>query len=125
MRIGFSTGSIALGDVRRGLRVATHPRTKAVELSALREEELVPLLEFLDGAEADLGHFEYISVHAPSRRSRFSEEEFVEKLTGVAGRGWPIVVHPDVIEHFPLWEALGPAVCLENMVCLRAAPPAS
>ena len=115
MRIGFSTGSIALGNVRRGLRVATHRRTNAVELSALREEELEPLLEFLDGVRGELDHFEYISVHAPSRRSRFSERALVEKLASVAGRGWPIIVHPDVIEHFSLWEALGPAVCLENM----------
>lgn len=115
MRIGFSTGSIALGDVRRGLSVATHPRTKAVELSALREEELEPLLAFLDGIQGELDHFEYISVHAPSRRSRFSEDEFVGKLTRIAGRGWPVIVHPDVIERFSLWEALGPAVCVENM----------
>ena len=115
MRIGFSTGSIALDDVRRGLRVATHGRASAVELSALREEELDPLLASLDGLESELRPFEYVSFHAPSKRSRFSEGEFVEKLRSVADRGWAIVVHPDVIEDFSLWRSLGRAVCIENM----------
>jgi hypothetical protein len=115
MIIGFSTGSIAMADVRRGLGVARHRRARAVELSALREEELDPLLESLDRLESDLRQFEYISFHAPSRRVRFSETEFVEKLRKVAKRGWAIVVHPDVIEDFSLWRELGKAVCIENM----------
>ncbi|MAX38820.1 MULTISPECIES: hypothetical protein [Gimesia] len=115
MKIGFSTGSIALDDVRRGLRVATHQRANAVELSALREDELDPLLESLDRLENDLLPFEYVSFHAPSKRTRFSESEFVEKLRKVADRGWAIIVHPDVIEDFSLWRSLGPAVCIENM----------
>jgi hypothetical protein len=60
MIIGFSTGSIAMADVRRGLGVARHRRARAVELSALREEELDPLLESLDGLDDDLKQFEYV-----------------------------------------------------------------
>ncbi len=115
MKIGFSTGSIAMADVRRGLEVARHRRAKALELSALREEELDPLLESLDRLEGDLTQFEYISFHAPSRRVHFSESDFVEKLRKVAERGWAIIVHPDVIEDFSLWRKLGEAVCIENM----------
>lgn len=44
MKIGFSTGTPALDDVREGLRIATHGRVKAIELSALREDELCPLV---------------------------------------------------------------------------------
>jgi len=54
MIFGFSTGSIALDDVRRGMNVATHQRAKAIELSALREEELDPLLNSLDELQDDL-----------------------------------------------------------------------
>jgi len=115
MKIGFSTGSIALDDVWRGLQVATHRHAKAVELSALREDELDPLLESLDRLENQLKSFEYISFHAPSKRACFSESEFVEKLRRVADRGWAIIVHPDVIEDFSLWRSLGRAVCIENM----------
>lgn len=115
MKIGFSTGSIAMNDVRRGQRVAKHHRTNAVELSALREDELDPLLESLDRLEEDLKSFEYISFHAPSKRNFFTEAEFVERLRPVADRGWAIIVHPDVIEDFALWRSLGRAVCIENM----------
>jgi len=115
MRFGFSTGSVAFDDVSRGLQIATHRRAKAVELSALREDELDPLLESLDGLEGKLTSFEYISFHAPSRRVRFLESEFVAKLQAVAERGWAIIVHPDVIEDFSLWKKLGRAVCIENM----------
>src|SRR5438309_11343477 len=115
MKIGFSTGSIALDDVRRGLDVATHKRTNAIELSALREEELDPLLGSLEGLEKDLSTFGYISFHAPSKRQRQSEAELVSKLQKVADRGWAIIVHPDVINDFSLWRKLGGAVCIENM----------
>ena len=115
MKIGFSTGSIALDDVRRGLNVATHRRAKAIELSALREEELDPLLGSLDELQDDLTSFEYISFHAPSKRERLSEREFVSRLKKVADRGWPIIVHPDVIDDASNWRSLGKAVCIENM----------
>lgn len=115
MKIGFSTGSIALDDVQHGLDVATHSRANAIELSALREDELDPLLQSLDRLRTKLESFEYISFHAPSKRERMTEVEFVDKLRQVADRGWAIIVHPDVIEDFSLWRQLGKAVCLENM----------
>jgi len=115
MKIGFSTGSLALDNVRKGLKVATHWRAKAVELSALREDELDPLLDSLDELKDDLKPFEYISFHAPSKRILFTERQFVDKLQKVAGRGWMIIVHPDLIEDFSLWRGLGQAVCIENM----------
>jgi hypothetical protein len=112
---GFSTGSIALDDVRRGLAIASHLSTKAVELSALREDELDPLLGLLSSLDTELKQFEYVSFHAPSKRCRFTEADFVGKLRQVAARGWAIIVHPDVIEDFDLWRSLGAAVCIENM----------
>ncbi len=115
MKVGFSTGSIALDNVQRGLDVATHCRTNAIELSALREDELDPLLQSLDRLRSNLESFEYVSFHAPSKRERMTEAEFVQKLQPVADRGWAIIVHPDVIEDFSLWRKLGRAVCIENM----------
>lgn len=115
MRIGFSTGSLAFGDFRSGLEIATHPRTQAVELSALRENELDPLLESLESPQPELSHFDYISFHAPSRIKELTEADLVSKLQQVADREWPIIVHPDVIQRFDLWQSLGNAVCIENM----------
>src|SRR5690349_483631 len=114
-KIGLSTGSVALNDVNRGLDVATHRLTKAVELSALREGELDPLLNDLDRLTDHLKSFDHIAFHAPSKRVRFSEQEFIERLRKVSDRGWAIIVHPDVIEDFSLWRTLGRAVCIENM----------
>ena len=113
VKIGFSTGSLASGDVRKGLRMAAESETTAIELSALREEELEPLIKLLD--KLDLGQFSYVSFHAPSRLIHMSEEQVVELLQSVAQRDWPIVVHPDVIQDFPLWQTLGRHLCLENM----------
>src|SRR3954453_11059523 len=82
MKIGFSTGSVALADVRRGVSIAKSGKTNAIELSALREVELEPLLELLD--QLDLQCFEYISFHAPSKREFLSETYLVAKLNQVA-----------------------------------------
>ena len=115
MKIGFSTGSIALGDVRRGVDVAKCGNANAIELSALREDELDPLLRSLDALQEELRDFTYISFHAPSKREKLSESELIAKLKPVASRGWAIIVHPDVISNFSLWKELGGAVCIENM----------
>ena len=108
MKIGFSTGSIALENVRRGLDVATHRRAKAIELSALREEELDPLLNSLAELKRRLESFEHIAFHAPSRRNKLSEAELVSKLQQVADRNWAIIVHPDMISDFSLWRKSPP-----------------
>lgn len=113
MVVGFSTGSLALGNVRLGLQMVEGHATAAVELSALREEELIPLIESLD--DLDLAGFSYISLHAPSKLSMISESEVVRLLRPVAERNWPIVVHPDVIREFDEWRKLGNRLCLENM----------
>lgn len=114
-RIGFSTGSIALDDVVRGLDIAAQAQVKAIELSALREKELDPLLESLPQLENRLKAFDYISFHAPSNLIEISEAELVLKLQQVAERGWAIVIHPDLIKDFSLWKQLSRAVCIENM----------
>jgi hypothetical protein len=87
--------------------------TTAIELSALREEELQPLMEALDSL--DLQQFSYVSIHAPSKLVALSEQAAVELLGPAIRRGWPIVVHPDVIEDFDLWNELGEILCIENM----------
>ena len=111
--IGFSTGSLALGDFMRGLELVRSLGLKAVELSALREEELPPLVDAI--GQLSLGSFDYVSVHAPSRLHALSESELVDTLLVFASRRWPIVVHPDVITDFAAWRRLGSCLCIENM----------
>lgn len=111
--MGFSTGSLAFGNFRLGLQMVEGQPAAAIELSALREDELIPLIEALDNL--DLSQFSYVAVHAPSRLRRLSEEKVVEYLAPVWKRGWSIIVHPDTIVRAELWKPFGALTCIENM----------
>jgi hypothetical protein len=111
--LGFSTGALALSDFRKALRMLHDRPVSVVELSAIREPELVPLLRSLDGL--DLSHFSYISIHAPSYFSPEAEAGIFEALYEIRHRGWPIIVHPDTLHDFSLWKRLGNLLCIENM----------
>ncbi|MGA7695564.1 MAG: TIM barrel protein [Candidatus Sulfotelmatobacter sp.] len=111
--IGFSTGALALGDFRAALRMLAEKDVSAVELSALRQHELAPLVEQLD--RLDLRHFEYVSLHAPSSMEPAFEAEALRLLEQVARRGWPIIVHPDAMHARQEWARLGNSLCIENM----------
>jgi hypothetical protein len=113
MPIGFSTGSIAHGDFKTALRVLQDQDIRAIELSALREDELQPL--FLAINDLDLAKYDYVSVHAPGKITCLAEEDLVEMLMAFAEKTWPIVVHPDIICDAGLWRILGNKLCIENM----------
>jgi hypothetical protein len=112
-RIGFSTGAVAFGDFRKGLRFLRERRIAVMELSALRDKELAPLVAALD--DLPLSGFSFVSFHAPSGFSTLSEREVVTLLKDVLGRSWPIIVHPDVLCDFSLWREFGGFLCVENM----------
>ena len=111
--IGFSTGALAKGDFRTGLALQrTNPLLRAIELSALRDHELQPLVSGLDDLE--LSHFKYVSVHAPSKLVTLSERDAFSVLSELP-LTWPIIVHPELMPTPPLWRSLERRVCLENM----------
>jgi sugar phosphate isomerase/epimerase len=110
--IGFSSGALAKSDFRKGVALQESAAFTAVELSALREPELEPLV---DAAEhLPLGHFEYVSFHAPSAFRTLDERQVVALLSRLP-REWPVVVHPDLIHEPEIWATLGSRLCLENM----------
>ena len=111
--IGFSTGALAYADFRRGLRMSRRLPVQAIELSALRQNELIPLLDALN--ELDLAGFEYLAIHAPGQFDPRWEATLRDRLRDELWRGWPIVLHPDALCDFGLWRELGSAVCIENM----------
>lgn len=111
--VGFSTGTLAMGDFRLGLTRLRGRGAAAIELSALRDDELPGLIDALD--ELDLAGFSYISVHAPSCLSILSERQVYGLLLRIFERQWPVVVHPDVIEDHAMWAEQGDLVCVENM----------
>ena len=112
-RIGFSTGALARGDFRGALRMLADKDANAVELSALRQEELVPLIEAVESV--DLSKFKYVSFHAPSSMEPAFEQTALKLLEGIALRRWPIIVHPNVMFMRAEWERLGDCLCIENM----------
>jgi hypothetical protein len=111
--IGFSTGALAYADFRRGLAMTRAAACAVVELSALRQAELFPLLDSLKSL--DLTGFQYISIHAPSQFEPAWEAVAGERLRAECRRNWPIVVHPDVLSDFSLWREFGALLCIENM----------
>ena len=110
--IGFSTGALTKGDFLRGLDMQRNRGLRAIELSALREGELVGLACEIRNLETT--DFDYVSVHAPSRISEMSEENLVQLLLTLPEK-YPIIVHPDVIVRWELWGQLGSRLCIENM----------
>lgn len=110
--IGFSTGALAKSDFREGLDLQRREGISAIEISALRDHELQPLLEALPTLEVP--DVAYVSFHAPSKLVETSEADAVRMVERLP-RGWPIVVHPDVVRTPTLWRGLGSRVCLENM----------
>ena len=113
MNIGFSTGSLALGDFQSAIRMLANSSANVIELSALREREFDDLLHCIENL--NLKQYKYISFHAPSKLEIYSEERIVRNLKKVIDYGWPIVVHPDIIKDFKLWRTLGSFLCIENM----------
>ena len=111
--IGFSTGALAYSDFRLGLQMARTQECQAIELSALRESELFPLLAGI--ATLDLTGFSYISIHAPSQFGASWEPVLANALENEVSRNWPIVIHPDALSEFELWKNFGPRLCVENM----------
>ena len=112
-RVGFSTGALARGDFRRALQMLAGKNVSAVELSALRQDELMPLVMQL--GELDLTPFNYVSFHAPSSIDQSFESKALELLEEVAARKWPIIVHPDAMHTPSDWNRLGECLCIENM----------
>jgi hypothetical protein len=110
--IGFSTGALAKADFRSGIEMQRPFGVTAVELSALRDRELMPLLREL--GKLNLQGFSHISFHAPSALTDLDEGTLLAALKDIPP-SWPIIVHPDVIETPERWRFLGHRLCLENM----------
>lgn len=111
--IGFSTGALAYSDFRHGLSIIRAHHMRVAELSALRENELQPLIESIDDLE--LENIDYVSLHVPSKIKGLSEKRMIELLKRAAEKKWPLIVHPDVIERFDRWTVFGDLLCIENM----------
>ncbi len=111
--IGFSTGSLTKGDFRAALEMLEAVQIDAIELSALREIELFPLLQAFE--TLPLERYRHVSIHVPSCLSEMTDSQLCDALTTVASKGVPLIVHPDIISNWEAWDRLGEAVVIENM----------
>ena len=111
--IGFSTGALAYADFRLGLDMTRQAGCKVVELSALRQSEIFPMLDALN--DLDLSQFTYVSMHAPSQLEPEMEASVAARLRSELSRQWPMIVHPDAIRDFSIWREFGKLLCIENM----------
>lgn len=113
--LGASTGYMV--DRRRDwpamVDEATRVSSFAVELTALVEDELPALLDFL--ADEPPLPFRYVSVHGPSKERRMSEADLVARLQALPQFIDAIVLHPDQIEDPAHYAALGSRLVIENM----------
>ena len=115
LTVGCSTGYMVddRGDWPALVERSAATSTLAVELSALSEDELPGLVDFLEGDPSM--PFHYVSVHAPSKALALPEPERVRLLTRLPPRVRAIVVHPDLLEDVDAWRPLGRRLVIENM----------
>lgn len=111
--LGYSTGALALSDFRQALDLLKGHAVNAVELSAIRESELIPLLRAIENL--DLSSFSYVSIHAPSQFSANSAHWIFQELYDKRHNGWPVIVHPGTLNYDPDWRLFGHQLCIENM----------
>ena len=111
--IGYSTGSLAYSDFLLALDIMGGRDLSVVELSALRENELMPLVKAIP--KLDLRNYDHVALHAPSQLNTFTEVEIVNHLQIAIERSLPIILHPDIIQDFGCWQQFGELLFIENM----------
>jgi sugar phosphate isomerase/epimerase len=110
---GFSTGSLDPHNPAEAIARAIRLGTRAIELSALRVDELTAISRAK--REIDLSSFVWISLHAPSRYTAEIESRIADELSEISAGEHPVVVHPDAIHDFRLWTRFGKRLLIENM----------
>jgi hypothetical protein len=103
---------VALGEFAQGLALSAQVAPDCVEISALRESELWPLLDALPNLP--LSGFDYVAIHAPSAYGPSSERRIADALLKRTA-AFSIVLHPDAIFDFACWRPFGERLCIENM----------
>jgi hypothetical protein len=113
--VGCSTGYMLdnRGDWPALIDSAARTSSAAIELSALSEEELPGLLDYL--ADAPRLPFHFVSVHAPSKHRVSSDAGLVERLQRLPAWVSAIVLHPDTMNDVGAYERLGRRLVIENM----------
>src|SRR5690606_26285742 len=112
---GVSTGFMwdLRGDWEQQIKLGQSVSSWAIELSALSEEEVQPLLDYLVNA-AELS-FGFLSVHGPSKNRELPEDRLVELLLEITEYCDGIVMHPDTMGELEPFSRLGRKLFVENL----------
>jgi hypothetical protein len=108
--VGFSTGALHFTDPLVGVAATRRLGSGTIELSALHEDELTAVEATSAGSDVD--GFLRVSIHGPAIGRILPESQLVDRL---AATGRDVVMHPDTLLDWSLWEALGPRLLIENM----------
>jgi hypothetical protein len=113
--VGCSTGYMSAhrGDWNALVEQAATTAPAAVELSALSEDELPGLLDFL--RRTPRTPFRFVSVHGPSKGRELPERLLVDQLGQLPLWVSAIVLHPDVMIDLSAYRPLGRRLVIENM----------
>jgi hypothetical protein len=113
--VGCSTGYMTenRGNWDALAEEAARTAPAAAELSALSEDELPGLLEYL--SRGPRMPFPFVSVHGPSKGRSLPENELVALLAQLPIWISGIVLHPDVMEDLEAYRPLGRRLVIENM----------
>lgn len=113
--VGCSTGYMVdvRGDWNALVERAAETSSSAVELSALSEQELPGLLDYIAGAPRL--PFNFISVHGPSKDRRMADRELVDQLGRLPAWVTAVVLHPDTMWDPAAYAPLGRRLVIENM----------
>jgi hypothetical protein len=119
--LGASTGYMSelRGNWHAQVAEAVEFSPYAIELSALSENEIAGLADYL--ADDPSLPFRYVSIHGPSKDRALSEADLVALLVDLSVKTQAIVMHPDTIDDPSPYRALGRKLVLENMDARRDA----
>jgi hypothetical protein len=113
--VGCSTGYMvdSRGDWSALVDRAARTSSFAIELSALDEDELPGLLQYLESAPRL--PFRFVSVHGPAKHRSMSDADLVEQLQRLPSWVSAVVLHPDAMVDLEAYERLGRRLVIENM----------
>ena len=111
---GVSTGALARSlSWKQAVDMACRRGSDAIELAAISTSEWPSLLVFLSSSPSL--PFTFVSVHAPTKGRRASDDVLGDELATLPDFVDVIVQHPDVIDDLGPYQVLGRRLVIENM----------
>src|SRR3989344_2499485 len=122
MKLGFSVGTLHKTSIfpmsAEAVQIMRGLGCTVIELSVIRPERISGLQKM---TRADLAGFEYVSLHAPALDFTYENSQVVSDLFAILIKAHKkfnfdaIVVHPDLVKDWQLFESVKLPWAFENM----------